>query len=878
MQGRIIPARSGTRRRRACGHPSATQSLSWIAVLICGLCLARPVAAASLAEAEKLFRTGEYAKCAEMTGLAIAEGEFSEQWRLLKIRSELELGRYTHALESLEEAKKKFAYSIQLLWLEREVRRFNGQSAKADAILADVASLIERQSWRFRDSDSVMIIGQFFMEIGADAKQVRNEIFSRVQKDLPSYTGAYIAGAELALEKHDYALAAEDFQKALKIDEDDPRIHFGLARAFGESDSELAETHLNRAIEINPNHIPSLLMAAEEQIDAERYEKAEEFLEQVLEVNPRQPKAWAYRAVLSHLENDPKKETLCREQALANWKDNPEVDHLIGRMLSQKYRFAEGAEAQRRALAFDSDFLPAKMQLCNDLLRLGDVDAGWKLADEVFERDNYNVVAHNLTTLRDRMAKFRTLKSDGFVVRMDSAEAEIYGPRVLELLRVAKQDLTEKYQIELDETIAIEIFPRQQDFAIRTFGLPGGAGFLGVCFGSVVTMNSPASQGASPSNWEAVLWHEFCHVVTLSKTHNKMPRWLSEGISVYEEGQKNRAWGQSMTPEYREMILGEDLTPVSQLSGAFLSPPSAEHLQFAYYESSLVVEYLVDRFGLEALIAILDDLGTGLQINDAIARHAAPLEEIDADFTAFARELAEAYASEADFDREELPRTADSEGWKAWLAEHPDNFWGLQQYAMALIREKQWEAAKEPIARLMELAPDYSESTNAFLMQARVSRELGETDREIEVLEQLAALNADVIDVYLRLAELHADREDWESVIVNANRLLAVNPLLPDPHRFLAEAGERAGDAEAAIVGLRALSRMNPFDPADIHYRAARLLHQTGQFDEARQHVLLALAEAPRYREAHELLLEVVDATSRRSDANNYPEPPPLPE
>ena len=33
----------------------------------------------------------------------------------------------------------------------------------------------------------------------------------------------------------------------------------------------------------------------------------------------------------------------------------------------------------------------------------------------------------------------------------------------------------------------MEIFPQQKDFAIRTFGLPGGAGFLGVCFGTVVT-------------------------------------------------------------------------------------------------------------------------------------------------------------------------------------------------------------------------------------------------------------------------------------------------------------------------------------------------------------------------------------------------------
>ena len=46
----------------------------------------------------------------------------------------------------------------------------------------------------------------------------------------------------------------------------------------------------------------------------------------------------------------------------------------------------------------------------------------------------------------------------------------------------------------------------------------GGAGFLGVCFGSVITANSPASQSASPANWQSVLWHEFCHVVTLQKT------------------------------------------------------------------------------------------------------------------------------------------------------------------------------------------------------------------------------------------------------------------------------------------------------------------------------------------------------------------------
>ena len=136
-----------------------------------------------------------------------------------------------------------------------------------------------------------------------------------------------------------------------------------------------------------------------------------------------------------------------------------------------------------------------------------------------------------------------------------------YSPqRALDLLQRAKDRLSEKYGFPLEQRITVEIFPEQKDFAVRTFGIPENPGFLGVCFGPVVTANSPASQTAHPACWEAVLWHEFCHVITLGMTRNRMPRWLSEGISVYEEMQVNPAWGQAMNARYREMILGEDLS------------------------------------------------------------------------------------------------------------------------------------------------------------------------------------------------------------------------------------------------------------------------------------------------------------------------------
>src|SRR4029079_4038122 len=118
--------------------------------------------------------------------------------------------------------------------------------------------------------------------------------------------------------------------------------------------------------------------------------------------------------------------------------------------LSQKYRFREGAEYQRQSLALSKDYLPAKMQLAQDLLRLGEEEEGWKLADEVYHDDEYSVLAHNLTTLQESLEKFHTIEADGFLLRMDSREAEIYGRRVICLLSRAKAALCAKYDVQLN--------------------------------------------------------------------------------------------------------------------------------------------------------------------------------------------------------------------------------------------------------------------------------------------------------------------------------------------------------------------------------------------------------------------------------------------
>ena len=85
------------------------------------------------------------------------------------------------------------------------------------------------------------------------------------------------------------------------------------------------------------------------------------------------------------------------------------------------------------------------------------------------------------------------------------------------------------------------MYPDHADFAVRTLGLPGMAGALGVCFGKLFVMDSPTARKPDRFNWGSTLWHEFTHVITLQMTDHKIPRWFSEGLSVYEERKAFRA-------------------------------------------------------------------------------------------------------------------------------------------------------------------------------------------------------------------------------------------------------------------------------------------------------------------------------------------------
>lgn len=839
---------------------------------VLGLSKPTGASAAELVDCQRWLITGEYQKCIDGTTEAITQNRFGEAWPVTKAQAELAIGQAGPALLTVKAALERYNWSVRLRWVGMEAARQSGDQDVAKKLLEELVDHSTRFSWRYTDSEEIVVLGRADLLTGADAKVVLSQRFEKAKQRNSRSRDAWLAIGELALDKHDSALAAEVFQEALKLFPEDPDIHFGLAQAFADSQRERSAKHLAAALQANERHVPSLLYQAEILIDAEAYDAANELLDAVAKVNPQQSDVWSYRAVIAHLNGDTKGEQAFREKALSLWKNNPRVDYLIGRKLSQHYRFREGSEYQTQAIKFIVDekvldpttLAAAKRQLAQDYLRLGREDVAWDVAEQARKVDEYDVATFNLLELKDSLSKFTTLEDDEFVLRMDSKEAKLYGSEALALLKRAKRTLSEKYGLKLDHKITVEIFADPDDFAVRTFGMPAVSGYLGVCFGRVITANSPASRRESPSNWQAVLWHEFCHVVTLELTHNRIPRWLSEGISVYEELQANATWGQRMDPRSREHILEGGLTPLSELSGAFMRPPSGWHLNFAYFESALAVEFLIKTHGLPALRNVLTDLAAGLPINAALERRCEQLGNLEPAFDTYCRQRADALAPGTDFSKPDLAGllNADNDEFEVWLREHPKSFIGAMAEVEKTLAARDWKAAETALKRVIALYPAYIGGDNAYEKLARVYRELKRPKEEVAVLAQFTKLDSSSVAARLRLIELQRAAKDWPGLEQTAASLLAIDPLQRAAHEAAAQAAEELKQPERASVALERILLLDPDDLADAHYRLARALNAAGRTKDAKRQVLLALEEAPRFRAAQELLLSLTKAKS----------------
>ena len=152
--------------------------------------------------------------------------------------------------------------------------------------------------------------------------------------------------------------------------------------------------------------------------------------------------------------------------------------------------------------------------------------------------------------------------------------------------------------------ITFEMYPDHADFAVRTLGLPG-IGALGVCFGNCsswirrLRANPMRSTGAAPCGMSS------CTSSRLQMTDHKIPRWFSEGLSVYEERKGFPGWGDDLKLDYLNAIKAKKLLPTAELNEGFIRPKYEQQVLVSYYQASLICDYIEQKFGFPALKKML---------------------------------------------------------------------------------------------------------------------------------------------------------------------------------------------------------------------------------------------------------------------------------
>ena len=114
---------------------------------------------------------------------------------------------------------------------------------------------------------------------------------------------------------------------------------------------------------------------------------------------------------------------------------------------------------------------------------------------------------------------------------------------------------------------------------------------------------------------KSVLFHEYTHVVVQELTHGNCPTWLNEGLAELE-GRK--VFNRPMAELGKTAKSGKYIS-FKELEGGFTSLSSPE-AALSYQQSYSLVNFMVSSYGWPKIIDILNNLGSGMNISDAMKK------------------------------------------------------------------------------------------------------------------------------------------------------------------------------------------------------------------------------------------------------------------
>jgi tetratricopeptide (TPR) repeat protein len=400
---------------------------------------------------------------------------------------------------------------------------------------------------------------------------------------------------------------------------------------------------------------------------------------------------------------------------------------------------------------------------------------------------------------------------------------------------------------------------------VRTVGL-AGLGALGVSFGTTLAFDSPAAKDAGPFNWGSTVWHELAHTFTLGSTDNRIPRWLSEGLSVYEEHHARPGWGFGVTPDFLAAYKAGKLVPVSRMNDGFMHPAYPEQVQFSYYQASLVCELIARDFGEPAILRMLQAYKDG-QTTDQVFQKVlnTDLKSFDKRFDTYLNTRFGAVLASLTKTPPKIGANTPVESAVALAAKSPNDF-GVQLFTgEALIAHNDLDRAIPYVERAREIFPEYGGDDSPYAVLAMLYQKKGDQRKEADALVKWTSLTETNLKALERLATLLEQLGDAKGAADALDRAMFVNPFDVGMHQKLAELSHAAGDKQRTVRERAAIVALGPVDKAAALYELALAQHEAGDDAHARTSVLRSLEEAPNFEKAQTLLLTLYDARTKQA-------------
>jgi cellulose synthase operon protein C len=658
-----------------------------------------------------------------------------------------------------------------------------------------------------------------------------NDAFRAAVQNQPKNPDYRVRWGRLYLDREQNADAAGLFNEALEIKDNHAGALLGMALVASQSYEGTALELAQKALASDPKLVEAQVLLASMALEDNNPEKANQEADRALAIDSDSLEALAVKATIDLLDDKADTPNVARILKL-----NPaygELYSVAGRFFVLNRRYEEGIALYRKALDLNPQLYDARAALGLNLMRLGHEDEARKHLTACFEAGETYPAVGNPLRLLDSYKNFRFIKSGNIVLKLHTKEAGLLAPYFEAETRRAITTYEKKYQMRLDRPVQVEVYPDHEDFAVRILGMPG-MGALGVTFVNVVAMDSPTSRRPGDYHWASTLWHELSHVFTLAATRQRMPRWFTEGMAVYEETAASPEWGDRLSPHVILAIRDKKLLPVAQLDRGFVHPTYPDQVVVSYFQAGRICNFIERKWGFQKLLGMMRAFGE-LKTTDQVIQEQLAIspEEFDKQFLAAL--TAETKTTVEGFD-----------DWKK----------GMQRLAELVKGEKDDDLIREAPA-IRDLYPEFVESGNVYEVLAGAYLAKGDKSQAAAELTRYAKAGGRSPEAIKRLAALLDELKRPREAIAALTRLNYIYPGDEELHRRLGDLRLAEGDAEGAIREYQAQIAMGPFDKAASHFNLARAYRMAEKREEAKEQVLLSLEAAPGYRPAQKMLLEL---------------------